>query len=897
MTAHLAEKIGISKKQAKSALGLEAEHYGAGERRRLYRTRIDALPRKLQAVAKQSEAMVLAELATPLEIQKFFDALPTLDPKKLRNPAEFVTEAISRAHQSSIERTVIDQIEERNDVRAAAVLWGLLKANDKLSLRLLRLIEEELGEGSQFEKGVSPLVTFFIAARNLRQADSTVTYYHPRVEAGIEQALRRDRIVAKRTLRMLVDVLLSPDGPGEPWGAAAAARLIAAADRVPELKPELSSSAQEKIDAWLASELMNDRKAFEANLALAAAAGSLDSEVSEVARFLLHRRDFWGMRQWSPPAHDETWYARMSAQPSVKQLLETFITEVLPMERDDFGQSFVAETERLAPGLTGAFLAAAAQAVNFGVTFTSEAIANGALNDLDAFESIVDAAVEVLTPTDANRQEAEITHLAIINGEYSEDYAEYLAGNDDDGYTAGEFLKAYVDRVRANRDWRRLALHRHRDRLLRYWFEALAKDPGVSSDEVVGVFANGRESGAEDYMWYALSKAWDPRFLDALVERILEGDPRLAVRTSALTCLIERACDEIPVICRRLEEHDRQARLVEIALELAEVRRKLSPFNGEEHGQAATAAASVLPSPLAEISEAAFALEAKKVAALSNAAHTLVEDVNDASEQLRVFRVTLDEHVTLDIADDVGWLLANTHDPGAAVEAIKAAIRHGMSEEVKAALSHKFADVVALALKAVATPLPVPLPGNLLFLAHAKGSPVRRALVELLDAKSHPDHLSALMQLVKDEWSSRAAYYGEEDDYPIAQAAVETIAKMGALPAETVEELYRVAIDTCDSDLRYKIFALLVGAAGGALQQRLFDLAVNPGRLKVRRAAANALLAGSDHVCRAPQPEQTFQHPALDPAMAGRYRRPSQPVYAWKKALAAALAPPVTSES
>jgi hypothetical protein len=32
------------------------------------------------------------------------------------------------------------------------------------------------------------------------------------------------------------------------------------------------------------------------------------------------------------------------------------------------------------------------------------------------------------------------------------------------------------------------------------------------------------------------------------------------------------------------------------------------------------------------------------------------------------------------------------------------------------------------------------------------------------------------------------------------------------------------------------------------LQERLFELAVNPGRLKVRRVAAHALLAASDHV-------------------------------------------------
>lgn len=74
-------------------VGLEAEHYGQAERRRLYRTRIDALPRKLQPLAKENEGAVLAELATPLEIQKFFDALPTLDDKDRRNPAGIVAEA------------------------------------------------------------------------------------------------------------------------------------------------------------------------------------------------------------------------------------------------------------------------------------------------------------------------------------------------------------------------------------------------------------------------------------------------------------------------------------------------------------------------------------------------------------------------------------------------------------------------------------------------------------------------------------------------------------------------------------------------------------------------------------------------------------------------------------
>lgn len=831
-------------------VGLEAEHYGQAERRRLYRTRIDALPRKLQALAKESEGSVLAELATPLEIQKFFDALPTLDDRERHNPAGLVAEAIRRAHQNSIERTVVDQIEQRGDVRAAAVLWGVLKANDKLSLRLLREIEELLAEnGPHFEKGVSPLVTFFVAARNLRQAESTITYYHPRVEAGIEQALDGDRLIARRTLRLLIDIVVSPDGPGELWGISASARLLLAADRTPELKPAPSATAQAKIDTWLASELARGGKEFEDNLNLAEAAGSTDSNVSEIARFLLHRPDrtFECMHIWGPPEHDEAWYARMRADPAVKAIVETFIRDVLPRARDDFRLSFVDEAERVAPGLTPAFLAAAATAVHYGVTHSYDAIAEGALKDLAGFEAIVDAAVAVRTPSADDLKSWAETRLAITNGEYSEDYAEHLSDNDD-GWTAGEFLEAYVQRVRATIGWRHLAEHRHRDRLLYYWFRELTKDEAPNPDEVAGAFAVGRGSKDEDDLWHVLAKAWDPAFEQALVERVVAGHAEPQVRLAALTCLAERAAERLLGICQQLADAGLESRLVEIAMDLGEMRRKRSDFDGSRHGEAAERASALLPPLLKEISDAAFALETKVTPVLSDGARELLARAGSPSEEVRLFRVTLDEHLPMFIPDDVRWLLANTDEAGRAVEAIETAIRHDMTSEIEAGLSHRFAAVVARALQAVATLLEAPLPEALLALAGHKGSPVRKALVELLDAKPHPGHLPALLVLAKDDWSPRSSYQGEEDDYPIAQAAIGAIGKLGPLEDGVADELYRLAIDTRDSDVRYEVFALLARAAEPRFQGQLFELAVSPGRRTVRVNSAGALLAGHGQV-------------------------------------------------
>ena len=301
-------------------------------------------------------------------------------------------------------------------------------------------------------------------------------------------------------------------------------------------------------------------------------------------------------------------------------------------------------------------------------------------------------------------------------------------------------------------------------------------------------------------------------------------------------------------ICRNIADCGQEGRLVEIAIDLGEMRRKRSDFDGSRHGEAAERAAVLLPPLLKEISDAAFALETKVAPILSDQARELLARARSPSQEVRLFRVTLDEHLPMIVPDDVRWLLANTEEANSAAEAIEAAVRHGMTVEIEAGLSHRFAAVAARALKAVATPMTAPLPEALLALADHKGSPVRKALVELLDAKPHLEHLSALLVLAKDDWSPRSSYQGEEDDYPIAQEAVGAIGKLGPLEDGVADELYRLAIDTRDSDVRYEIFALIVRAADARFQGQLFDLAVNPGRRTVRLAAARALMAGHEQV-------------------------------------------------
>lgn len=838
----VAQSTNALKSVNKWIVGLEAEHYGTVERRRLYRTRIDALPRKLQVLAVENEDRVLSELATPLELQKFFDALST----NASGVGNLIKDAISQAHQESIEQTVLNQIQERNDTRAAAVIWGLLKATGKFSFNVLGKIEEALfNRDPEHKKGVSPLVHFFVAARNLRQLDSIITYYHPRVEAGIESALSDDRLVAKQTLEQLIDVLQAGNGLGGEWGVSTSVVLLAAATKMSEFRPQPSIEAQNKIDDWLVNELVIGGNGFGDNLRLAKLAGSSTSNVSEVARFLLYRPENTcaGALFWEAPKHDESWYAKMRTDVNVKQVVDLFIRKSLPNESADFGSSFVSEIRRLAEGLTPAFLEAASVAVHYGYISTGDAIAEGALDDIDGYELIVDMAVEILTPTESSIREQQELSLAITNEEFSEDYAEHLSNNDD-GYTAGIFLKAYVAKVRATGSWKKLLNHRHLERIYYYWVSALQGDSKSNAEELADAFSVGYGTGDEDSLWGAVERRWDIRFKDSLVKRVLDGHSNLNCRLSALLCVVTKEPNEIQSIARTLISRNQESRLAEIAVDLGILRNRGSKFVDDElHAGLVKMAGDSLPKLYAEIGEASFSLEERNIPALSNEALSFLHKITGNFEQFKVFRVKIDETFPIDVAEDIRWLLKNTDNANNAVAAIKSAIRHGITDVIESALEHKFSDVVARSLIAVATPINAPLPERLLNFSSAKGYSIREALLTLLDGKPHSDHLGALLRLVKDHWSKHSSYYGEAQHFPIARAAIPVIAKSGLLSEENLEELFLVAINSQDPILQYEIFRLICRVSSIKFQERLFELATKPGRQTFRCNVAHALLA------------------------------------------------------
>ncbi|POE08560.1 hypothetical protein BV921_15130 [Pectobacterium odoriferum] len=829
---------------------LEAEQYGKPERQKLYRTRIDALPRDVHLLASAAEKQVLDNLATPLEIEKFFDALRMAERSNKKNEKKFISDAIAKAHEQSIEQTVIQQIEQRKDLCAAAIIWAFLKANDRLSLPMLRSLELELVECiPAMVNGVTPLIDFFIAARNLRSGAGHVSYYHPRVEAGIEGALKRHAVQAKIALRAFLEVLTNSDGVEVKWGAGVAARVISAAKRIPELGFTPKKTTATQVDIWLSNRLADLSCSLSEHVSLAAEAGSPDSNIAEFARYLLHRpeKGFGGSHFWGEPGHPESWYERLRADPQIALIACRFIREVLPKDRVHYGKEFVDDLDRLATGLIPAYLDAATAIVRHGYISSSEEIAKGALRDLERFESILDRAVEKLILSKEERNKADETRLDIINDVYNSDYAEHLL-EDDDGYTAYEFLEAYADRVREIKGWMSLAQHRHAERLLRYWMRSLmnnAKINPISQDEMIGAFTAAFDSEEESALWFVLMKHWDKSYLSQLISRVRDGSPWSDVRQSALVCLIEQVPNFLTLIIDELCQVGRNERIVELMIDLAYLQNRRQGEE-EKHAIAATAVMNHLSPELQELCKVAYSSAEGKLPPLSEAVKNQLGNLVCSLPGVRMLRIIRHLDLPDSVRVDIEWILANSDERDDCIKALEAAIALGFHDIVVSALEHRFSHVVAKALEVVGESAPTPLPADLLALANAKGSPVRKSLVRLLSTKPHLNHLPALLQLVEDQWSSFSRHYSEDDSFPIARSAVDAISKLGPLDVKILEQLQRVALDTSDSMVRTDLFKIIAVQGGHAFQQQLFELAVTPGRSYVRRSAAHAMLASVD---------------------------------------------------
>lgn len=810
---------------------LDAEQYRNGELAAIYDKRLDLLATDLQGKALDFRAEALDALETPLEVDLFFTNL-AYGPKPGEVDPAFFQRILALAHRDAVEDVVVSYLRNEDRTGASAVVWVLLAASSQFDRSQLVNLNRWLRTVDlAFSDGLGKLVDRLVATRHLRQPGQIVSFSHPSVRAGFEVYVKENWGRSEAALISLISALTQVCGSHRDWALETAARsLQAIADLISgteslDAEFQAGSSSHAAIDAWLEKSLADPRADFRSVLQLASDVGTQTSTPSELASWFIkgiRRGGQWFLDRWEPPTFDDAWYTRVSADPRSFTIADRYVREQLPRERDSVGDNFANQLDRIASGLTPAFVAAARKLVASGYETNVGAVAAGAVRDLDRYGEVLAAALDELASISRSYEREGREQLrAIEDGECDEAYEEsFRWQHEGDGYCADLLVAAYVRKVRSLNHWQTLAVHSRVSELGRAWAKDIARANGsVTLEELRAVIAATRSSEDEEHAWEAARQHWQASLAADLEQRILSIPDDDGLRAVLIHCALTASPATLAHCLER--SSSTPATFVRLLVDMHAAHRQIP---SKARARSLQVTLESLPNAGKEIFQA-VAINDKPPRPVGQSALSLLDE---AAETVPPF--VLDKIVPVMIVSGSApsaairrWLV-ETEDRQLAKAAAEAAIRIQDDVLVWIALNHARADTRVAALGYLANTLQDPLPQQLLELASDPGSRVRRSLVGILSDRPHPDHLSALLRLIDDKWSDAELVPNDPPSYPIAREAISGLATYGSLSDEIGEALlYRaehtddrslgiVALDTaaqsCRPVIRRKIWAL-----------------------------------------------------------------------------------------
>jgi hypothetical protein len=826
---------------------LEEENYGPKQRVALFENRLPGLSPELQPIALQYRKQAVDRLLTPLEMHRYFAVLGDgLEGDE--NERQYIERCLSDAQLSSIETALLNSVRQRQAWVWAAVVWGLFKARSRLTFKVLPSIQAGLTKRqADLEDGLEPCINFLVAGRNLRQSEAMLTYQHPRVELGLEQALKERAGQSSRILGYLVDVLIELDTrTGVDWGTESAAHLVSAARDQDTLALSMSSEARSNLDRWIEDRLASTGPDFGDDLKLAAVVGSEICVLAEVARWLTNPPKLdpsWLIDDWSLPDRTPQWYERSRAHPKTAAVCAAFITRELPHRHRSFPDDFAKSIASLSDDLTSAFTEAARSMVKDGYNPNASAIAEGAIADLEAFEKIVAAAVDYEEALYKKGDDG--LWLAVANGEYDDAAAEhYYESASEDGYTASIFLERYVSERRNRDGWAAIRDHARAAGLTRSWLQILAKAKNATPDEWAAIGKAVRDNAEETQLWERVTGSLPRSLLPQLGERLKAGSENRSLRIESLKTVVHDASNGITAVVQSLIADGNIKRLLELALDIVNADRDKEQESKNVFSRARALIARALPETLSEAVNAIFRQQPQNLSA-GAFAHFATLNAGRNSE-LKLVQAEALAAKDIDVEQLLREVLSAPDDDDAqiatATKAVVIAAERGLWPLVEECLKHRFADVRQEALVALAARTRGRLAPSLLELASDKGHRVREALLQLIKENPHPDNMGAILQLASDTWTPQQVYYGEDAHYPIAQSAAELLSDAPQIDDTYVSAIGKVFQETSDNDVKLALMRALVRNGSDDARRRVMRYALRTGNPPHHKIAAEALV-------------------------------------------------------
>lgn len=829
------------------SVDLDAEQYRGGQLRAIYDSRMDQLPPALQVKAYAFRGDAVGKLETPLEIDLYFThMLRGGEPDE--KDYQFSARLLALAQRDAVEGVVVKALDATDTSGTSAIVWALLAARGQFDRAHLVPLQRALRHRDRdLADGLDKLIDRLVAARYLRQPVRTIAFAHPSVRQGFETFLLRNWLRSEAAVQALISALVTLPEGNRDWGLETAARVlettrkfVISSDIDDEF--EIGAGEHKAIDDWLDDGLIDPKSDFGPLLELASEVGSEASIPSRVAYWLLRGTQRGGsvfMENWRPPSFDDNWYETVSADRRSRIVAGRFVREQLGFDRGNYGKTFVDRLDRIASGLESDFLEAARRMVGNGFETNADAIAAGAVRDLDGFETVLRLALDDLAAVnrDHNQAHAEAWR-AIEDGET--DYAAEEAmrwSHEDDGYTSGVFVDAYIRRLRADGRWITIAEHPRCADLVHAWAGAvLTSAMPAPIEEVRALLAAAKGLDAETKAWNAIDRHWhdelEPDLQDRLADRVDEVWLREAL---ALLGLVHAPEALIVAIQSHAGNPGRQVEL------LADMRRAHYRLGADDRLTALRRVTDHLPPELAEIFAGFLASGDATVAVGVKALRILMDSAASLASETLNLVVPIIVASGGDAAPILASWLPREMSKDHALAATLLAIEIGDIPTVEGALRHPRADARRAALLHLGAGMPDPLPPAMLAMVSDKSARVRRALVTVIGERPHPDHLKALLSLIHDTWSSADPNQEDRDSFDVAREAVIAIANYAPLSDAIGETLLELADRTPDRLLSQ--YALIVAAHGcsAGIQQKMSNLVNIPAARWIRVDALEAL--------------------------------------------------------
>lgn len=828
-------------------IALRPDDYTDADRKQLYQSQISRLSNPLQLLALDNQERPLQVLETPLEIMKFFDSLRSRAVDSALNVIQRIDQAISDAHQYSIEDLVGRQVGSRREEHHAIVIWGLFKANAALPREYAPWLAQELADrDNRFERGLTELLSFFVAGRSLKQKNAVLSYYHPRVQAGLEKIVLANVPLARKVLRTLCDVMLVADRANdEHWGLPGIARLAQASTALPGFNFRLSPDAQLALDAWLEECLLQKSSKYEKYLNLAAKLGSSSNAPANLARLIssYELSRLWGEEPVESFELTDLQSREIASHKSSRKICEAFILSVLPVGMPDYTDEVATMLSSVVGDLSAEFIKATRQIVKYGVHSNCGPLLKGAAMDIDNFGIVAEEALNFLNDPTENSTDYKLLNLQIENGEFDDEYAEHLSENDD-GYTAGEILATYVYQLREQRGWSALQRQPHSKELRHWWLGAARKSARTAppcNAEMSELVMHSLDSTDEESLWELLSLSWHSNFLPLLIERLKDGKQSASVRREMVSCFATHAPGYFKEVFKSLLESGSYSRLLGIFDDL-EKASDIHEDLGKGFLELSRELAEELPAPISELAKPLTIQGEVQNWVMSLSASKVAQALSPTNPEERLIKIRYGLANNFDIEYEISEFLVATENHSAAVFCLQVAVSLGYEEVIERALSHPFAKVRALALQTVASRKTNFLEPRLLEMADDASRYVRLALAELIKEGMRPEYLPTVLKLIKDTWTGDPVRHGAPARYPIAREASRCLNALNEIPDVNVDEILNYAKKVDDLTVRESLLTSLASLGTITTRREILKLALATSNSDVRLAASNALL-------------------------------------------------------